>query len=207
MRNFRMTENSDINIFNVHYKTLELTNYETPKDRCTFYCINENIKDKDHLLDFYWFNFDGNTHILCEHIYWLSQNLYENKSAGSDAFEDIEKFIEQLNLDELNDFLNEINKWIDSGLDEDDFERKPQYYPYSGYDYAFYLFDGNSRNLHLFDHVDFDINEVAETLNIYIVEGDHPGSNYLGAELGISVDKANEIAKQKGFPVHFVKKS
>ena len=81
--------------------------------------------------------------------------------------------------------LKKVNKWIDSGLYETDFEGVSLYYLRSGYGYAFYLFEENSRNLNLFDHVEFDIEEVADALDIYIVEGDHPGSSYLGAELGI----------------------
>ena len=195
-----MTENSDINIFNVHFKTLELTNYEIPNDRCTYYQINENLKNKDYLLDYCEF-----LNPLCNYIYWLSQDFFEDKAAEQDSYEDIEGFLEKLDEVEFNIVLKKVNEWIDSGLDETDFEGAPLYYPKSGYGYAFYLFEGNSRNLNLFDHVEFDIEEVAEALNIYIVEGDHPGSNYLGAELGIPVDKANEIAKQKGFPIKFIK--
>ena len=87
MRNFKMTETSDINIFNVHYKTLELTNYEMPNDRCTYYQINENLKNKDHLLDYCEF-----LNPLCNYIYWLSQDFFEDKAAEQDSYEDIEQY-------------------------------------------------------------------------------------------------------------------
>jgi hypothetical protein len=200
-----MTENSDINIFNVHYKTLELTNYEIPSDRSTYYQIT-NLKNKDNLLNKnYLLSYCDLINPLCNHIYWLSQDFFEDKAAEDYSYEDIESFLERLDEVEFNAVLKKVNEWIDSNIDETDFESTPRYYPKSGYSYAFYLFEGNSRNLCLFDHIEFDVEEVAEALDINIVEGDHPGSNYIGAELGIPVDKANEIAKQKGFPIHFVK--
>ena len=113
--------------------------------------------------------------------------------------------MDRLDENEFNKLLEEVNDWISGDLDDTDFEHSPIYSPFSGYDYAFYLFEGNSRNLSLYNHVEFDVFEIAEALNIYVVEGDHPGSSYLGAELGIPVEKANEIAKENGFPLKFVK--
>ena len=113
--------------------------------------------------------------------------------------------MDRLDENEFNKLLKEAKDWISEDLDETDFENTPRYYFFSGYDYAFYLFEGNSRNLGLYDHVKFDVFEVEDALNIYVVEGDHPGSSYLGAELDIPVDEANEIAQKNGYPIMFIK--
>ena len=41
---------------------------------------------------------------------------------------------------------------------------------------------------------------------VVIVEGDHPGSSYVGAELSMDVDEANELAIELGVPIRFVEK-
>lgn len=55
--------------------------------------------------------------------------------------------MDRLDENEFNKLLKEAKDWISEDLDETDFENTPRYYFFSGYDYAFYLFEGNSRNL------------------------------------------------------------
>jgi hypothetical protein len=45
--------------------------------------------------------------------------------------------------------------------------------------------------------------EVIETLNVVIVEGDHPGSSYYAAELRMPIDEANAAARREGIPLLF----
>ena len=196
-----MTESSNINVFNVHGKTLELANYEGPSDKGDAYQINKGeIKNRDQLLDYCDLLMPLRTA-----VYDLSHIFFEDKPAESDSYEDIEEFLEQLDEEEINILLKNIDEWIDTDLDDNDYDLTAMYHPFSGYDYAFYLFEGNSRSLSLYNHEEFNVNQVVDALNIYVVEGDHPGSSYLGAELGISVDEANNISSREGFPVKFVK--
>lgn len=46
--------------------------------------------------------------------------------------------------------------------------------------------------------------DVLDALHVEIVEGEHPGSSYYAAELAIGVDEANRIAREAGIPVRFV---
>ena len=196
-----MAKNAEINTFNVHVKTLELANYDKPADRSSAYQINKGeIKTRDQLLDYC-----DLVQPLRVAVYGISLSSFEDKAADDYSYEDIEEFLDRLDENEFKNLLKEIDDWISGDLDGTDFENTPRYYPFSGYDYAFYLFEGNSRNLSLYDHVEFDVCEVEDALNIYVVEGDHPGSSYLGAELGIPVDEANEIAQKNGYPIKFIK--
>ena len=195
----KMNEDLYIDIFNVHDKTLELANYKLPNDRCTYYQINENIRNKNHLLDYCeWLN------PLSDYIYYISQDYIETNIAESNSFEDISKFLNHLDEISMNSILSKVNEWINADIDTSDIESSIINYPNSGFDYAFYLFAGNKR-YNLSQHSFFKTDKISEALNIYVVEGDRPGSSYLGAELGIPVEKANEIAKEKGFPLKFVK--
>lgn len=45
-----------------------------------------------------------------------------------------------------------------------------------------------------------------DPFGVAIVEGDHPGSSYVGAELSMEVDEANELAIELGLPIRFVEK-
>ena len=194
-----MTENTEINTFNVHGKILELANYELPSDRCTYYQINENIRNKDHLLNYCeWLD------PLCNYIFDLSQDYFETDIAESNSFEDILKFLDHLDGICMNTLLLKVNEWINADLDTSEIESSPFNYPNSGLSYAYYLFAGNKK-YDLNQHIYFNLDKVIDALNIYVVEGDHPGSSYLGAELGIPVDEANEIAQKNGFPIKFIK--
>ena len=194
-----MTSNSKINTFNVHHKTLELADYIAPNKADAYDIYIEDIDDIDYLL-----TCCNEINSLCAYIYDLSHDLFKDRAASDWAHEEIKVFLKKLNQDELNVVLKHVRNWMDGPLDEDDYNNYRGYYPYSGYQYAFYLFqDEGSKELE--QHVYFDVHQVAEALNIYIVEGDHPGSSYLGAELGISVEEANNISKKEGFPLRFVK--
>jgi hypothetical protein len=194
---------SKLNVFNVHGKTLELANYEERTDRSSAYQINKGeIKNRDQLLDYCQF-----LQPLADTIYSLSHDLFDDKQAEDSSYEYLEEFLERLDDNELKTLLKEVDDWLGAEMDIGDFEYEdiPTKEPISGYKYAFNLFEGNTKNVSLYNHVEFDVFEAADALNIYVVEGDHPGSSYLGAELGIPVEKANEIAKEKGFPLKFVK--
>ncbi len=46
-------------------------------------------------------------------------------------------------------------------------------------------------------------NDICKSLGVVIVEGEHPGSTYFGAELHSSIDDANKIAEGLGLPIRF----
>lgn len=43
-----------------------------------------------------------------------------------------------------------------------------------------------------------------ETLGVYLIEGEHPGSSYDAAELSIDIDEANHAASKAGIAVRFI---
>jgi hypothetical protein len=45
--------------------------------------------------------------------------------------------------------------------------------------------------------------ETLDALGVEIVEGDHPGSTYIAAELHSTVDEGNEAAQGLGLPIRF----
>jgi hypothetical protein len=45
--------------------------------------------------------------------------------------------------------------------------------------------------------------ETLAALGVVIVEGDHPGSTYVGAELRQPIEEANEVAADLGMPFRF----
>ena len=45
-----------------------------------------------------------------------------------------------------------------------------------------------------------------EPFGVVIIEGDHPGSSYVGAELSMDVSEANKLAIELGVPIRFVEK-
>ena len=45
-----------------------------------------------------------------------------------------------------------------------------------------------------------------EPFGVVIIEGDHPGSSYVGAELSMDVREANKLAIELGVPIRFVEK-
>ena len=46
--------------------------------------------------------------------------------------------------------------------------------------------------------------EVRKALRIRVIEGDRPGSNYIAAELHMTVEEANAIAEENGWAIRFV---
>ena len=81
MRYWKITESSNINIFNVHGKTLELANYEGPSDKGDAYQINKGeIKNRDQLLDYCDLLMPLRTD-----VYDLSHSFFEDKPAEGDS--------------------------------------------------------------------------------------------------------------------------
>ena len=87
--------------------------------------------------------------------------------------------------------IDSVRSWLD---DEPDWiSGEEDYFPEPA--------DKQSAALEFFRNQSDD---VLDALHIEIVEGEHPGSSYYAAELAIGVDEANRIARQAGIPVRFV---
>jgi hypothetical protein len=63
---------------------------------------------------------------------------------------------------------------------------------------------GQGAALQYFQHLD---PELLDRLGVSIVEGEHPGSTYIAAELDRDVNDANRIAAENGIPLRFVYRS
>lgn len=48
-----------------------------------------------------------------------------------------------------------------------------------------------------------DVDGLSEKFDVTVVEGDHPGSTYYAAVMGMSVAEANQLAGQLGLPITF----
>ena len=69
-----------------------------------------------------------------------------------------------------------IDPWAHSGSDEED------------------------NTFHVFDRLS---PEQQDALGVEVIEGQHPGSSYIGAELVGSVDDANDAARRLNLPIRF----
>ncbi len=79
--------------------------------------------------------------------------------------------------------------WLDKHPDDEDFERLYRTATAQGAAYIRWVCEEA---------------EVLEALGIDIIEGDCPGSSYLGAELRIPIKAANQIAAARGWEVRFI---
>jgi hypothetical protein len=81
-----------------------------------------------------------------------------------------------------------IDQWLASPVDWDEYEWFPS--DWSGQGKAFKFFSGMDA-------------ELLDELGVVIVEGDHPGSDYLAAELRAEIADANRAAERLGLPFRF----
>ena len=101
----------------------------------------------------------------------------------------VQEWLEKLNPTDFEDTVVAVNGWLDT---EPDWTSECEYFD----DWA----DGQRAALSFFR--DFDLDSISG-IEIYIVEGEHPGSTYYAAELATDPDEANEIALREGIPLRF----
>jgi len=89
---------------------------------------------------------------------------------------------------ELDEARATLDQWLDAELDWDDYEFLPRGYGQQGAAVSFFE-----------EHTAADLAE----LGVVIVEGDHPGSSYYGAEMRGDIEEANERARRLGWPIVF----
>ena len=117
------------------------------------------------------------------------------------SIESLEVLMKKLDSDEFIELLKNVQEWFEEEPWDDD-ELSPYnseiISPLNGYDAAFKLFlEGD-------DSYDIEPNEIADALKISVIEGEHPGSTYYAAELTMSIDEANQLAKDNNYPIRFV---
>jgi hypothetical protein len=88
----------------------------------------------------------------------------------------------------LSGFKLEVEKWLQSPVDERSWESWPE--SSSGQGQALSFFRGQEVS-------------ILYALSVVIVEGDHPGSTYYAAELKGSIDAANSAAARLELPFRF----
>ena len=88
----------------------------------------------------------------------------------------------------LPQFRKIIDDWLDGSIWEDDVETWPLYAFPTGS--AFRFFEGLEY-------------KICQSLGVVVVDGDHPGSSYRGAELRNDVLSANATAAELGLPFRF----
>ena len=176
---------------------LSLANYWNPPSRGSAYELNlEDFSTKEEVESLSW-----NYTWLRQEIYGASQYLTPDKELDDYDEEGVSEYIKKLSDKEFQSFSEKFKAWLDGEPDyHDDFETAPYNHemtiPLSGHAAAFRLFSGGGE---------YEQSEIAELLNIEVVEGEHFMSTYYAAELRISVDEANEIAQKHDIPMRFTK--
>lgn len=99
-------------------------------------------------------------------------------------------FIDNLPEDKRADLTRELQRWFEQKPDFEERDSNDIVRPMDGRQLAFRLF------------WDFDP-EILDALEIYVVEGDSPGSTYYAAEMHGDVDEANRIARELEMPWRF----
>ena len=198
----------NINIFLVNQSgTLSLEGYRAPETRMDAYGISFSyfMTHSDLALE-------ADTH---QPVLWELQNLFTNwrdaeieiLSSNSSNQDSVEVFKTKWDEDFLDDADN-VTNWLkqlskeqfsqvskamlawgsgDPSCDDDDFIDEPM----SGQDMAYQMFSEGCYA------------DEAEVLGIEIVEGDHPGSSYIAAELSLPIAEANKKAEEAGFDIRF----
>jgi hypothetical protein len=97
-------------------------------------------------------------------------------------------WVEHMPSDELEGWVEAVEYWLKDGPDVEEWEHLPEHT--TGQRIAYRYFD----NMLLSD---------LEALGVVTVEGDHPGSSYIAAELKISPEEANQAALEFGLACRF----
>lgn len=166
---------------------LVASNYLPNADRYTAY----DVSPSDLQFGEGAFDFLDRIQELRSAIYWYSIQT----EAEAEALEDWETemvadFIDALPDDKRADLTRYLQRWFEEAPDLEERDSNDIVRPMDGRQLAFRLF------------WDFDP-EILDALEIYVVEGDSPGSTYYAAEMHGDVDEANRIARELEMPWRF----
>ena len=98
------------------------------------------------------------------------------------------RWVKATGIDGLPRFRAVVEEWLAEPVEWDELGWFPR------------DFGGQGKALTFFQHTAAD---VAEALGVVIVEGEHPGSTYIAAELRSSIEDANEAAERLRLPFRF----
>ncbi|MBW0158400.1 hypothetical protein [Sedimentimonas flavescens] len=167
---------------------LWLLNYEPSGDRYTAYDVKpEEIAEGDLHWD------------LLDRI----QALREWICGFSQEFDDESRWLEDCDTDEVYEFLStlspeedaklrqELREWFTHEVSYEEEDGNDIVRPIDGRGFAFQFFA-------------FDVDgELLDELDIDLIEGDQPGSNYRGAQMNGSVEDAQRIVRERDLPFIF----
>lgn len=88
----------------------------------------------------------------------------------------------------LDHFKREIDNWLNQAVDH----RQSEWFPKS--------YGSQAQAKSFFENLD---NRTLDALQVFIVEGEHPGSTYYAAELCQGIEEANAQAEALGLPFRF----
>jgi hypothetical protein len=198
----------NINIFLVNQSgTLSLEGYRAPETRMDAYGISFSyfMTHSDLALE-------ADTH---QPVLWELQNLFTNwrdaeieiLSSNSSNQDSVEVFktkwdegflddadnatnwLEQLSKEQFSHVSEAMLTWGKGDPSCDDYDSFDE--PMSGQDMAYQMFSEGCYA------------DKARALGVEIVEGDHPGSSYIAAELSLPIAEANKKAEEAGFDIRF----
>jgi hypothetical protein len=113
--------------------------------------------------------------------------------AGRDRGDRLAAWFRGLQGQRRNEVHAELDAWL---RDEPDWNWEDDYLP-----------DRATGQGAAFEYFNEAESEVRKALKIRVIEGDRPGSNYIAAELHMSVEEANAIAEENGWTIRFVRES
>ena len=175
--------NSDGTLQDKDYKELTQRKdlYDLSIDRLSD--IHEILFEAGELQPFQW-------HLNDQMWGFLEEMEEVDRKKWPDEPEDCtEKWLLSLDDNNIKKLIESCNDWLESEPDYSNGEADYFHFPSNGQAFAFQYFYAES--------------ELQELFSIYIIEGDHPGSNYFAAEIEISADEANRIAAKENINIKF----
>ena len=148
-------------------------------------------------IDLFYENFDDE--IALEKIKQFDikwhEDFFECFSGTTTRADVLRQWLDELTKKEFTEVITYIKSWLEEDYDAyefDEFDNR-MVDASCGYDAAFKFFENE--------------HELCEKIDIYIVEGDRPFSNYLAAEIYSSVEQANQIVQklELNYDVEFVR--
>lgn len=176
-------------IFDVcsHSGELVAANYLPNADRYTAYDVSpDDLRFGEGCYDLL-----DRIQALRSMIYWFSIEVEGDHEELDDWETDmVHDFIDTLSGENRAELTRQLQVWFAEEPDLEERDSNDIIRPTDGRQLAFRLF--------------WDCDpEVLDALEIFVVEGDHPGSTYYAAEMRGSVDEANRIAEERGMPWRF----
>lgn len=122
------------------------------------------------------------------------QEAYGQFDMGQDDWDYDEEAVMRLvgasNRPTLAALRKHLLAWFAEDVSSEERDRNDIVRPVDGRQWAFRMFWS-------------DVDGLGEAFDIVVIEGEHPGSSYYAAQMGLSVVEANRVARQLGLPITF----